>query len=45
MGNFQGVETPRPLVSMQKGAQKKTNYQKIPRDGAEQEKVKRKHGR
>ena len=30
----QGLETPRPLVSAQTGAQKTTKYQKIPIDGA-----------
>ena len=38
------MEMPRPLVSVQKGAQKTTNYQKKPRDGAAQERVRRKHG-
>ena len=33
-----------PLISAQKVAQKMTNYQKTPRDGAAQEQVKRKHG-
>ena len=42
-GNYQGVETPRPLVSAQKGTHKTTNYQKIPIDRVAQEWVKRKH--
>ena len=37
--------TPRPLFSAQKGAQKTTKYQKIPRDGAAQERFRRKHDR
>ena len=44
VGNCQGVETPRPLVSAQKGAQKTTNYQKTPRDWESQERLKRKNG-
>ena len=44
-GDFHGVETPRPLVSAQKIAQKTTNYQKKPRDRAAQERVRRKHVR
>ena len=32
-----------PLVNAQKGAQKTTQYQKKPRDGAEQERARRKH--
>ena len=43
-GDCQRVETPRPLVSAQKGAQKTTNYQKKPRDGVAQERGRRKHG-
>ena len=31
-GDFQVAKTPMPLVSAQKGAQKKTNHQKTPRD-------------
>ena len=42
-GDFQGVDTPRLLVSAQKGTHKMTNYHKTPRDGAAQERVKRKH--
>ena len=43
MGNCQGVETPRPLVSAKKGAQQRKKHQKTPRDGAAQEQVRRKH--
>ena len=42
-GNFQGVETPRPLVSAQKGAQKTKKHLKTPGYRAEQEQVRRKH--
>ena len=38
------METPRPLVSAQKGAHKTTNFQKTPRDGESQDWVKRKNG-
>ena len=42
-GNRQVLETPWPLVSAQKGAQKKTSHQKTPRYGAAQERVRKKH--
>ena len=45
MDDCQGVETPRPLVSAQKGARKTTNYHNKPRDGAAQEQARRKHDR
>ena len=41
----QGVGTPWPLASAQKGTQKKTNHQKTPRDRVEKNRVKRKHYR
>ena len=43
-GDFQGVETPRPLVSAQKGAQTKKNHQKTSIDGAEKYQVSINHG-
>ena len=42
-GNYQGVETPWPLYRAQKGANNNTNHQNTPRDGAEQERSRRKH--
>ena len=44
MGDCQGVKTPRPLISVQKGTQKTSNYQKTPRDREAQDRVRRKHG-
>ena len=41
--NRQGVETPRPLVSAQKCDQNTKKLPKTPRDGAVQERVRRKH--
>ena len=43
-GDYQGLETPGPLLSAQICAQKTTNDQKKPGDGAVQEQVSRKHG-
>ena len=42
VGNFHGVETPRPLVGAQMGARNKKKHQKTPRDGSAQEQVRRK---
>ena len=42
-GIYQEVETPRPLVSAQKVTRKTKTPQEKPRDGAEQERARRKH--
>ena len=42
-GNFQGADTPRLLISAQKGAQKTTKHQNTRRDRAAQERVRRKY--
>ena len=41
--DFQGVETPRPIKTAQKGVEEDDNSQKTSRDGAAQDRVKKKH--
>ena len=42
-GDCEGLDTPRTLIRVQNYAQKTTNYQKKPRCGSAQERVRMKH--